>query len=113
MTQLFPSIDNTPISGFPTEYFNRGLLADDRLRSRVAVPDTEIFADAAFLIGGNRPQQVIPGIQMDFRVAAIAVHASDQRSHFWPIVIHLIPVNIPLILLSSHPMPIFAMTLVR
>jgi hypothetical protein len=79
MTQLFPSIDNTPISGFPTEYFNRGLLADDRLRSRVAVPDTEIFADAAFLIGGNRPEQVIPGIQMDFRVAAI-VYAVPCRT---------------------------------
>ena len=45
-------------------------------------PDTESFADAEFLIGGNRPEHDIPEIAVYFRVAAtVAVHAQKNGNN--------------------------------
>jgi hypothetical protein len=44
-------------------------------------PVTEIFADAEFLIGGNRPEPVIPGISVNFRDAATP-NIPDPQSYF-------------------------------
>jgi hypothetical protein len=48
-------------------------------------PTTEIFADAKFLIGGNRPGKDIPQVPVNVRNAATT--ETEENRDYWPVEI--------------------------